>query len=89
MTDTRANGGNQLTGRLYVAAAVSAVAAVLYGYDTGIISGALLQIGRRVRHRQTRGSQIDRREHPVRRGASARSRAAASAGAPRPRAAPS
>ncbi len=44
MTDTRAGGGNQLTGRLYVAAAVSAVAAVLYGYDTGIISGALLQI---------------------------------------------
>ena len=44
MADTRASGGNQLTGRLYVAAAVSAVAAVLYGYDTGIISGALLQI---------------------------------------------
>ena len=44
MADTRAGGGNQLTGRLYVAAAVSAVAAVLYGYDTGIISGALLQI---------------------------------------------
>jgi len=33
-----------LTGRLGIAAAVSAVAAVLYGYDTGIISGALLQI---------------------------------------------
>jgi len=33
-----------LTGRLGLAAAVSAVAAVLYGYDTGIISGALLQI---------------------------------------------
>ena len=44
MADTRASGGSALTGRLYVAAAVSAVAAVLYGYDTGIISGALLQI---------------------------------------------
>jgi sugar porter (SP) family MFS transporter len=44
MTDTSASPGNQLTGRLYIAAAVSAVAAVLYGYDTGIISGALLQI---------------------------------------------
>jgi sugar porter (SP) family MFS transporter len=33
-----------LTGRLGLAAAVSATAAVLYGYDTGIISGALLQI---------------------------------------------
>jgi len=33
-----------LTGRLGLAAAVSAIAAVLYGYDTGIISGALLQI---------------------------------------------
>ena len=44
MADTRAGGGSALTGRLYVAATVSAVAAVLYGYDTGIISGALLQI---------------------------------------------
>ena len=44
MADTRASGGSALTGRLYVAAAVSAIAAVLYGYDTGIISGALLQI---------------------------------------------
>jgi sugar porter (SP) family MFS transporter len=44
MADTRARGGSALTGRLYVAAAVSAIAAVLYGYDTGIISGALLQI---------------------------------------------
>jgi sugar porter (SP) family MFS transporter len=44
MAKTRASGGSALTGRLYVAAAVSAIAAVLYGYDTGIISGALLQI---------------------------------------------
>jgi sugar porter (SP) family MFS transporter len=44
MTDTSASGGSALTGRLYLAAAVSAIAAVLYGYDTGIISGALLQI---------------------------------------------
>jgi sugar porter (SP) family MFS transporter len=35
---------SRMTGRLGVAAAVSAIAAVLYGYDTGIISGALLQI---------------------------------------------
>jgi len=35
-----------LTGLLIVAAAVSAISAVLYGYDTGIISGALLQIRR-------------------------------------------
>jgi sugar porter (SP) family MFS transporter len=44
MADTRASGTSVLTGRLGVAAAVSAIAAVLYGYDTGIISGALLQI---------------------------------------------
>jgi sugar porter (SP) family MFS transporter len=44
MTDTSASRGSALTGRLYLAAAVSAIAAVLYGYDTGIISGALLQI---------------------------------------------
>jgi sugar porter (SP) family MFS transporter len=44
MAETRARGSNVLTGRLGVAAAVSAIAAVLYGYDTGIISGALLQI---------------------------------------------
>ncbi len=34
----------QLTGRLVLAGGVSAVASLLYGYDTGIISGALLQI---------------------------------------------
>ena len=33
-----------LTGLLWAAAAVSAISALLYGYDTGIISGALLQI---------------------------------------------
>src|SRR4051794_9847534 len=41
---TRGTGTSVMTGRLGVAAAVSAIAAVLYGYDTGIISGALLQI---------------------------------------------
>ena len=56
-----------LTGRLGLAAAVSAIAAVLYGYDTGIISGALLQIDGRVRHRQ-RLEAGHRREHPARRG---------------------
>ena len=44
MSDARATSTSVLTGRLGVAAAVSAIAAVLYGYDTGIISGALLQI---------------------------------------------
>jgi sugar porter (SP) family MFS transporter len=33
-----------LTGQVVLAAVVSAVSALLYGYDTGIISGALLQI---------------------------------------------
>lgn len=37
--------GKQMTSLLLVAAMVSAVSALLYGYDTGIISGALLQIG--------------------------------------------
>ncbi|WP_082772563.1 sugar porter family MFS transporter [Actinoplanes sp. TFC3] len=36
----------RLTGLMLAAAAVSAVSALLYGYDTGIISGALLQIRR-------------------------------------------
>jgi sugar porter (SP) family MFS transporter len=36
----------RLTGLMLMAAAVSAVSALLYGYDTGIISGALLQISR-------------------------------------------
>ena len=44
MAGTQDTGTSVLTGRLGVAAAVSAIAAVLYGYDTGIISGALLQI---------------------------------------------
>jgi len=34
----------KLTGLLVAAAVVSAISATLYGYDTGIISGALLQI---------------------------------------------
>ncbi|MBE7189822.1 sugar porter family MFS transporter [Jatrophihabitans endophyticus] len=34
----------RVTGLLMVAAAVSAVSSLLYGYDTGVISGALLQI---------------------------------------------
>jgi len=36
----------RLTGRMLLAAVVSAISALLYGYDTGIISGALLQIKR-------------------------------------------
>jgi len=38
--------GARLTGVVWMAAAVSAISALLYGYDTGIISGALLQIRR-------------------------------------------
>lgn len=38
------SGGGQLTGPVIVIALVSAVSGMLYGYDTGIISGALLQI---------------------------------------------
>ncbi len=46
-TDDQAHGGvsQKLTGRMLMAALVSAISALLYGYDTGIISGALLQIG--------------------------------------------
>jgi MFS family permease len=36
----------RFTGPLLMTAAVSAISALLYGYDTGIISGALLQIRR-------------------------------------------
>ncbi len=36
--------GNRITGLLLLTAVVSAISALLYGYDTGIISGALLQI---------------------------------------------
>jgi sugar porter (SP) family MFS transporter len=35
---------DRLTGLMLMAAGVSAISALLYGYDTGIISGALLQI---------------------------------------------
>jgi MFS family permease len=42
-TDSRSAG---FTVPLVLAAAVSAISALLYGYDTGIISGALLQISK-------------------------------------------
>lgn len=38
-------GAGRLTPSLIMTASVSAIASLLYGYDTGIISGALLQIG--------------------------------------------
>ncbi|BDX34772.1 MFS transporter [Mycobacterium antarcticum] len=42
--DTRHTAPGQLTGAVVMVALVSAVSGMLYGYDTGIISGALLQI---------------------------------------------
>jgi sugar porter (SP) family MFS transporter len=44
MTDAKNTTKTKFTGLLVMAAVVSAVSALLYGYDTGIISGALLQI---------------------------------------------
>lgn len=42
--EDQATSGPTMTGRMLVVALVSAVSGFLYGYDTGIISGALLQI---------------------------------------------
>jgi len=47
----------KLTPLLVMAAVVSAISALLYGYDTGIISGALLQIARQF-HTGTEVEQI-------------------------------
>jgi sugar porter (SP) family MFS transporter len=46
MTDAKNTTKGGFTGPLLMAAVVSAVSALLYGYDTGIISGALLQISK-------------------------------------------
>jgi hypothetical protein len=49
MSQTRTHDGageKTLNGLMLMVAVVSAVSGLLYGYDTGIISGALLQIGK-------------------------------------------